>query len=381
MVRFLDAFSGVGGFRLAAETSANLNGTKASFVASIEISPKAREIYKKNFGDDPLVDITKINPADLPDFDVLMGGFPCPSFSKNGKHFNFTGTSPEEDPRTDLFENLVRILETKRPSGYVFENVKEIASIRHYSGQKMIEHVTSRIKSLGYSADWRMLDSSNFGLAQQRKRIYISGLSSGEPANPPDSWFIRTPAVKDIMDEEASSPKLLLSHYMKRRSGASPAKLARRIREASENESSYSLPLLVHTLQQAGSKSLSRFDLLKLSHDSGQWTIPKDPVNEIVPVAVIYGMTPSTAPRQQDKLYSRMGISPTIATFSTPAFDHPKGYEHWRLLSPRECARLQGFPDSFVLPTSLGDGYKAMGNAVSVPVASAVISGVLQEIR
>jgi site-specific DNA-cytosine methylase len=113
-----------------------------------------------------------------------------------------------------------------------------------------------------------------------------------------------------------------------------------------------------------------RLDVLRLAVDSGEWTAPKGKVGKIHPLGIIYGDTPSLLPRQQDKLYSNMGISPTIATFSTPCFESPQG---WRILTPRECMRLQGFPDSFLLHKDDTMAYKQAGNAVTVRAAAAVI--------
>jgi site-specific DNA-cytosine methylase len=93
-------------------------------------------------------------------------------------------------------------------------------------------------------------------------------------------------------------------------------------------------------------------------------------------VAIIYGDTPSGLPRQQDKLYSKLGISPTIATFSIPPFDADGG---WRILAPRECARLQGFPDSFRLHRNDQVAYKQVGNAVTVDVVAAILTKMLEK--
>jgi len=369
-VRFLDAFSGIGGFRVAGSRAATSLGIPHSFVASIEIDRKARAVYKANFGDEPLEDITKIDPVDLPDFDFLLAGFPCPVFSRNGKYYNQSGVAPKEDPRTDLFYNLVDILKAKKPSAFVLENVKEIKTIRHYSGVTMEQHVLSSLKELGYFTSSNVLDSKHFGLAQQRKRCYFSGLRRESP--PPFKTFtpneFRKVFVKDIMDADAD-PKLLVSSLWANRKGGIPTVLAKKIKDKN-----LKMEKLVKALEKAGDKEVSRLELLSIAVGCGQWQAPADK-HKIIPVAVLYGMTPSALPRQQDKLYSVEGISPTIATFSTPAFDHPKG---WRILSPRECARLQGFDDSFILPKSNNDAYRCLGNAVSVNVAETVISGVLE---
>jgi len=373
MIRFLDTFSGIGGFRVAATQAATLVKTPHSFVASVEINAKARAIYQKNFGDTPLHDITKIDPATLPDFDIILGGFPCPVFSRNGKYFNKGKVAPQNDDRTDLFKNLVDILRVKKPAGFVFENVKEISTILHYSGKIMKDHVQDSIQELGYSVVCQTYDSKDFGLAQQRKRVYFYGFKDGtypfEFVNNPDDKAY----VMDVMDEDAD-PKLLLTNAWAKRKGGSPLALAEKIEKSLGQ---YALPKLVKAFKSAGDRVVSRLELLSLASKSGQWPEPMQTASVVWPLAVLYGMTPSAGPRQQDKVYSRKGISPTLATFSTPAFDHPKG---WRILSPRECARLQGFPDSFILPSSKADAYRMIGNAVSVGVAKHVIAFMLRSI-
>lgn len=104
----------------------------------------------------------------------------------------------------------------------------------------------------------------------------------------------------------------------------------------------------------------------------------RTPTPEILPVAIVYGDTPSGLPRQQDKLYSTWGVSPTIATFSTPPFDVDG---RWRLLTPRECARLQGLPEDFKLPSNDTLAYHQVGNGIAVNVVKDVASNILVAIR
>jgi site-specific DNA-cytosine methylase len=121
-----------------------------------------------------------------------------------------------------------------------------------------------------------------------------------------------------------------------------------------------------------------RIEALREAYKDPTWAKERSatsPTMEISPVAIIYGDTPSGLPRQQDKLYSTWGVSPTIATFSIPPFD-VDGI--WRLLTPRECARLQGLPDTFLLPKNDVLAYHQIGNSVAQNVVSAIASNILE---
>lgn len=143
------------------------------FVGHSEIDKYATSVYErhfpyaKNFGD-----ITKIIAEELPDFDCLVGGFPCQAFSIAGKRGGF------DDTRGTLFFELARILQAKQPRLFVFENVKGILS--HDNG-KTFRTIISTITELGYDAQWQVLNSKNFGVPQNRERIIIVGHLRGTP--------------------------------------------------------------------------------------------------------------------------------------------------------------------------------------------------------
>lgn len=150
-----------------------------------EIDKYASEIYQKQFGGKNYGDITKINAEELPDFDCLVGGFPCQAFSIAGKRGGF------EDTRGTLFFDLARILRTKQPRLFVFENVKGLLS--HDNGNTF-RTIIATIDELGYDAQWQVINSKNHGVPQNRERIIIVGNLRGTPR--PQVFPLRQ-AVKD----------------------------------------------------------------------------------------------------------------------------------------------------------------------------------------
>ena len=159
-LKYFSTFSGIGGFELGIDN-------KAECIGFSEIDKYATEIYKKHFpGHKNYGDITTINASELPDFDLLVGGFPCQSFSLAGKRKGF------EDTRGTLFFELARILQAKQPGLFIFENVKGLLS--HDNGQTF-KTIIATLTELGYDCQWQVLNSKNFGVPQNRERVYIIG--------------------------------------------------------------------------------------------------------------------------------------------------------------------------------------------------------------
>lgn len=165
---FIDLFSGMGGTRVGFELACEENNVAAHCVFSSDIKAHAIAAYQHNFGDNEEVhgDITAILPASLPDFDYLLAGFPCQPFSSAGKRKGFL------DERGGLFFAIVHILKEKIPQGFLLENVEGLAS--HDNGVTL-RHIIAELENLGYQVSWNVLDASEFGVPQQRKRIYIVG--------------------------------------------------------------------------------------------------------------------------------------------------------------------------------------------------------------
>jgi DNA (cytosine-5)-methyltransferase 1 len=167
VVRFIDLFSGMGGTRLGFEKACQELGLKHACTFTSEIKNHALRAYAENFADDQIAgDITAIDPSHIPAFDFLLAGFPCQPFSAAGKRKGL------RDDRGNLFFNIVDILEAKKPTGFLLENVDGLVTDNNGETIALIEH---ELCALGYHINWQVLNAADFGVPQQRKRLYITG--------------------------------------------------------------------------------------------------------------------------------------------------------------------------------------------------------------
>ncbi len=171
-IRFVDLFAGIGGTRIGFQNAVANSGMSCECVFSSEIKPHAVAAYGANFGDTVAGDITQIDPGDLPNFDYLLAGFPCQPFSAAGNRDGLL------DIRGTLFFNILQILEAKRPQGFMLENVPGLAT---HKGGATLDMMLKSLKNTGYKVNSRILDSSDFGVPQKRKRLYIVGDRNTRP--------------------------------------------------------------------------------------------------------------------------------------------------------------------------------------------------------
>jgi len=326
-VRFIEMFGGIGGFRLGLERL----GWECVWYNDID--KNAVRIYNKNFEENwKPKDIRNVKiKEEIPDFDVLTAGFPCQPFSYSGKRLGF------KDVRGTLFFWVAKVIKEKRPLVFILENVDGL--ITHDKGRtfRTMIRVLARSENrqtflpfykdnLGYNVFWKVLDSKEFGVPQQRKRVFIVGFREDVSGWEKFSFPSHSPqlvCIEDILEEKVSE-----KYKMK--------------------------------IDVPGSKDWKLYKSYDPSRE------PKEKVLEVVRVSEITGETPSGLSRQGDRVYSPKGVSPTLTTFEICV---PKISVYWRRLTPRECFRLQGFPDSFDISGEKDRIlYKAIGNAVTANV-------------
>ena len=170
--RFIDLFAGIGGIRLGFESV----GGKCVF--SSEFDEDACKTYQANFGEHPAGDITKINAADIPDFDILLGGFPCQAFSIIGKKEGFAN-----ETCGTLFFDIERILKEKRPPAFMLENVRNLTA---HDGGNTFRIIKAHLEALGYKVFPKVLNALDYGVPQKRERIIIVGFLDNVPFKFPE---------------------------------------------------------------------------------------------------------------------------------------------------------------------------------------------------
>ena len=415
MIKFIDLFAGTGGIRLGFERACGKFGLKTECVFSSEIDRNACASYKLNFGHDPYSDVTKVE--ELPPFDFMLAGFPCQSFSYAGKRKGFGET------RGTLFFEVERLLAKYKPQGFLLENVRGLTT--HDQGQTF-ETIINSLKNLGYSVEYFLLNSSNFSVAQNRVRIYIVGVLNSQiktklqsdtgaadshkfkEQNAQTSLFSETKTirvVKDILERSfpekyectrnftdklakivgSDLSKLHGYRLIDYRGGQAIHSWELGIKgECTKNEIEF-LNLLIGnrrkktfgTHQDGKSLTLEQIktfykkpDLEGILNSLLQKGYLSNYENKFNPVA-------GNMSFEVFKFLDPESISITLTASDTNRLGVVQ-YGRARKLTPRECARLQGFPDSYKLLDNDNAVYKQMGNAVSVPVVEAVITDLIK---
>ncbi len=322
--KFIDLFAGIGGFRLALQ---NLGG-KCVFTS--EWDREAKRTYKANFGERPFGDITKEETKSfIPnEFDLLCAGFPCQAFSIAGKRGGF------EDTRGTLFFEVAEIIKRKQPKAIFLENVK---GLRNHNGGKTLATILNVLRNdLGYFVpEPQIVNAKDFGVPQNRERIYIVGFHQStkimEFAYPKP--LDKKTTFADIKENEVPPTKYFLSTQY------------------------------LQTLENHRARHESK------GNGFGYQIIHDDEISNAV---VCGGMG------RERNLVLDNRITDFTPTTNIKGTVNREGI---RKMTPREWARLQGFPDDFLIPVADASAYKQFGNSVAVPAIQATAKEILKLIK
>jgi DNA (cytosine-5)-methyltransferase 1 len=347
-MRYLSLFTGIGGFELGI---AQAHDTHLC-VGYSEIDKYASQIYQSHFPDHHNYgDITKLDPATLPDLELLVGGFPCQAFSIAGKRKGF------DDTRGTLFFDVARILRAKRPRLFLLENVKGLLS--HDNG-KTFSTIIATLDDLGYDLQWQVLNSKNHGVPQNRERVFIVGHLRGTPR--PKVF----PFVSD--DREDSGIQRHVSNTLTARyegaqgtgsyivEGQLDAQEIRQLNDARHDwERVYDVGGLSPTIN-TGQRGNAQPKILVPEATKQGYAVAT--VGDSINLSVLGSKT------------RRGRVGGGIAqTLDTGMAQHTLTSDaRIRRLTPLECERLQGFPDGWTEGVSDTQRYKCLGNAVTVNV-------------
>jgi len=328
-LKFIELFAGIGAFRLG------LENTGHECVWANEILPAPRRIYERQFGHAPDPrDIRDVSAGDLPDADLLCGGFPCATFSVAGKRTGFS----LEDTRGTLAFEMFRLARDKRIPYILFENVKGL--LNHDNGQTFAV-ILGVLDEMGYDCQWELLNSENFGVPQHRERIFVVANLRGHPR--PKVFPIGRTGSKNDRDSEFEE-RAQISQWSRR--------------DGAFREFGTIAPTL---LAQMG---------------TGGGNVPYVTVKPVL-----------TVNRDEKRQNGRRIKDDGDSAFTLTAQDrHGVALNDGdktviRKLTPLECERLQGFPDEFTKYYEDGSlvsdnvRYERLGRTITIPVVEEIGKG------
>ena len=386
-IRYFSMFSGIGGFELG------LQNSKHDFksIGYSEIDKYAVSIYERHYPNHTNYgDATRIDTKDLPDFEFLVGGFPCQAFSIAGKRRGFN------EARGTLFFEIARVLRDKQPSYFLLENVKGLLS---HEGGETLETIFRVCDELGYDVSWAIYNSCDYGVPQNRERIFIKGYFRGKCGQevlsvprvnksvdePMSNTYYGTRAGRVHKEDEIMNTLSCQGHN----GGGSQLIQLNNDKQRPQGQRIYDDNGLAVTLNAAANNNWYKInkvgnvrpggnqggmvygaDGLCPTQTAGQY---KDPIKIVQPV-----LTPDRENKRQNGRRMKNNDEPM---FTLTAQDKHGVYDGMtvRKLTPVECERLQGFPDNW---TKYGKDdelisdtqrYKCCGNAVTTNVITAIV--------
>lgn len=210
-IKFIDLFCGIGGFRTAMDMACKENNIIPDCVFSSDIDEYCQESYENNFGHRPVGDITKVNPKDIPNHDILFAGFPCQPFSIIGQMKGF------EDTRGTLFFHIANILKEKKPKAFILENVKQL--VGHDKGKTLKTIIKTLREDLNYHVQYAVLNALDYGLPQKRERIVIVGHKQPIQFNYPAPYRPFKP-LSEILEKKVAKKYYASDYIVEKRKSA-----------------------------------------------------------------------------------------------------------------------------------------------------------------
>jgi DNA (cytosine-5)-methyltransferase 1 len=321
--KFIDLFCGIGGFRLGFEK----NNFKC--VLSSDNNKNCQKDYNNNFKEDVIGDIKKIDISKIPQFDVLTAGFPCQPFSISGHKRGF------EDTRGTLFFDICKIIEKKKPKVVVLENVKHFIN---HDKKRTLKKVIQSLEHLGYNVVFKLLNAIDFGLPQNRERIFIIGSKKGvfdfnllkKNKSRKLEYFLEN---KDNYEYLKKSEYTMIDKKFVKEQDSGLIFVGYR------NKNGFSKGI------REGTKHLNRVH------------------------------------RQPNRIYSTKGYHPTIPSQESAGrfFIYEEGIKKVRKLSIEECYKIMGFPKNFKKSEKPGERYKQIGNSVAVNVVDQIAKQIIEQ--
>jgi DNA (cytosine-5)-methyltransferase 1 len=428
-VRFIDLFAGIGGLRLAFESACKEKSLKPNCVFTSEIKAHALKVYRNYFGNHVTHgDITKIPTSKIPDFDFLLAGFPCQAFSSAGKRQGFM------DTRGTLFFEIERILKAKRPYGFILENVEGLIKHDRVDKKKQIggtlETILGILNDLGYKVNYALLNSRDFGLPQDRKRVVIVGTKDMRVAL--NGFSKEDSKLSNILEKglptmDTKLTRALLSHY---KITELYGKAIKDKRGGDENIHSWDIELKgsVSTGQKellgkllkerrkrhwAKKKGIKWMDGMPLTEGEISTFFKAKNLRALLVDLVEKGYLRFEHPKELvekrlgngntvtgrehhigkekgfnivtgklsfeiSEILDPNGVAPTLVATDVSRLAVPDG-NGLRRLTLREGLRIFGFPEDFELCVEEKEGFDLLGNTVAVPMFQAIASRAIEK--
>ncbi|WP_206045401.1 DNA cytosine methyltransferase [Oceanicoccus sagamiensis] len=344
-MKAVELFAGIGGFRIACDEL----GIKT--VWANDLDPKASEVYRQNFGESEHIegDIEAFIEQ-IPAHDLLTAGFPCQPFSSAGKKLGI------EDARGTLFENIVQVIQKRKPKYFVLENVKRLLSMDKGSHFATILDILS---SQGYLVEWRLLNAKNFGLPQNRERIVIIGHKDHKPK----TYLCSEDDLENLSDRE----RTLISHFDH----------WKKIEDHGASFKNWGLALNGKFCQGRVTTFSDSMPPVKLKSilerkPDESFFFTKDTIERIKNseevnrffngVEILYNQKGGA--RMGYSIFGTAGIAPTLTCTASRHYERYKIGNEFRRLTNIEYARIQGFPDDHCDCITRYNQYPLYGNAV-----------------